>query len=605
MKPDFILRRKVSWLVFFVLSLFLFLIYYTLLYPSVLWAYNHQLQKMPYLCDGSTLADGASPVFKCEDFSITVYFPKNLDNSGKQSIFLSIENKSASDLKGDLYLAFIHVDTRAPDSAETPDSENDQSQQGPENTANIDDKSIFPILIAEGSTATQKNEISLKPTSRYYLKQNFPFPGSLLKDTSYRLAIFIQSENQVLRYTPEFNLDLLEISSINAAIYILTEKILLPPLANIILPLLSIVCVWLLEERILTNSQDNLRLYDFLRLFFPSLTLATAIILTITLGIYQNSIIAILLTPFILLVGWLWIGKFLKRYHGALLKKIRQGIWQKRISVAVYFLFLIGFMVERATYFYNLYNNINLQNGQSTPSDTVGAYISVAFSLVALGLGIWLSRKGKINFHVYEEQNALPTSPEDTSQLVNLSSAIEQSQKEVLQTMNQVSETLQKQITDCCSSERAGLQRLEEQVAELQKTAQTTNHLDLILDNLNLLPEMLKLIRSFQAPNTNSIANNFSKEDREYLDKSLLAIIEQIQGIEKQMAENASSGKTLETEQEFDKLIKRFTAFLDAQGIREEGCVNCGFAIVPKNALYCPNCGENPTVKKLPLAPAP
>lgn len=607
MKIDFLIKQKVSWLVFFLLSFLLYLLYYQGIYQAVLSAYSQQVQTRVYQCSETGAPDKTKAFFNCENFLIHVYFPKNLDNSGKQSVFLSVENKSQYDFDGELHLALIRTAQEQPGQGDMQESDvSDGSSEIEKSGASdvFDNGIIFPVLIAELSTPTQKIDISIKSTATYYIKQDVPYPGSILKNTNYNMAVFLQNENQTLQFLPELDLATLEVKPINSTIYILTEKILLPPWANIILPILAAFCVWILEDRVFKGKeQTDIRLYDFLRLFFPSCILASLILITVGISIYQNSIFAFMLFPLVLVVFWWLIQNPILKFHEKIFKKIKASTgWQKRLYLGLVFVLWVGFVAERVDYFGAFFINLSLRNGQITQSDFFEIGFSIGFGLLILITWIMFLIKGEVKFNIPSSGKAKEGNSKFDERIelepdtVYLQSRLEQLEKVILTNFKQASQEFKENISECCSNDNAdslAILQLREQIIEIQKSLPNALFLEKVemFDSLKLLPDALKLIQELKVSSRRN-SGDVSQKDREFLESKISDMVAQI--------EKLNNERMLAIEKKLDKLIDSSKPIFDLEnrnGDNQIECKNC-HAMIPKDSEKCPSCGEDPFIEK-------
>jgi hypothetical protein len=382
MISDIGLKNKTSWLVAIALSIVIYFVYYDGLFGLILKAYNQQFQAIKLRCDLST----DNSTLDCNSFLVTLYFPRNLDDSGGQSIFIKVKNTSSTDFDGILYLALLNDNTIAASPLVSENLSGELIDGDEEQTALPDldttvDNSIIPILIASTSTTPAKVDLLLKPNSTDYLKIPFPYPGSALKNPGQILAMFLDSKEDVLsfRYLPESDLNNLEISSLNSTLYILIEKILLPPWANVLIPLFSVVCVWFFEQRIVKDGEEDERpvtMRDFLRLLFPSLGAAFVIIAILCVGIAVNSLVFFLLAPFLVIGFWLLTKKNLTKIHTEHLVVRLNSLFMIAIV-----LILVLLIYEKRLFVIGFYNRII--SDQYTSWDVVTTILLIAIVFAA------------------------------------------------------------------------------------------------------------------------------------------------------------------------------------------------------------------------------
>lgn len=176
---------------------------------------------------------------------------------------------------------------------------------------------------------------------------------------------------------------------------------------------------------------------------------------------------------------------------------------------------------------------------------------------------------------------------------------------------------------------KADFQQIQEQIIEIRKVLPETVLFERTIENFNLLPIILKIIQ--ELPSSEQTLVDLLKNNREFLEttltnmenqiyelksdvklensqnlsddglrllcdrlqlseQSLKNLVEEIEAL-KLNDQNAKS--TAQIQQEIQSLAKKIQDLLDSQGYRPDfSCENCGNTVAPKNAIYCPSCGQ-------------
>ncbi len=394
MDTSFTPQTKVAWLTSILLSVLLYCLYYLFFYPFVRNAYNQQFQNVAFsTCeDLGPVNAGESQCSK--SFIVNFYFPRNLDDSSGQPIVVKIQNISSVDFEGQWNLDLLPLEKDSNTDANFTDFE----------------EFVVPLLITENTTELQNVKLSIKANHPYYFRLVFPYPGTILKNRHFTPELSLKSDDGRIKYKylPESDFGSLQINSLNSTLYVVVEKVLLPPWANILIPILATFSVWLLENRVKITDND-ITAEDFGRLFFPSLMVSLIIVATWYIGIATNSILLLLLFPLLIVGYWQYW-----RLHQEKSEKIKSMLEKLKCGGSarnLYLLFLV--IVTVALFIEKLPFALDYRNRKINHQDAPWEITTIALLIMFLLLGAILI------FHAYKNKEFLKTSSEDVKEKSN------------------------------------------------------------------------------------------------------------------------------------------------------------------------------------------
>lgn len=145
---------------------------------------------------------------------------------------------------------------------------------------------------------------------------------------------------------------------------------------------------------------------------------------------------------------------------------------------------------------------------------------------------------------------------------------------------------------------RDGYDSLKEQIAQISEQVEKISQpSEVFLKAIPSFDTIKDALETGLALKTAIEASSLSDSDMQFLRENFLQLANRIDATvinaSSEDLQTAKLSKALSAQ--LDKFLQKMKDILDAQGYKE--CVNCYYSIVPKNAKYCPNCGQNPDSK--------
>lgn len=149
-------------------------------------------------------------------------------------------------------------------------------------------------------------------------------------------------------------------------------------------------------------------------------------------------------------------------------------------------------------------------------------------------------------------------------------------------------------------STNTDFQHVQKQINEIREVLPDTKLLEHIIDNLNLLPSILKFIQEVPSSQQNSVS--LLQDDREFLATTLANFAKQVDELKSDVKPGNSQNLSNDVlhvlderlqvnEQRLDKAVGKLNSLLDMQGFdNAKECPSCR-AIPLKNARFCHLCG--------------
>lgn len=203
-------KSRITWLATFVLTAWLYILYYTFIYGCLLDFYEKQFYLIPFACTENECFTSS--------LNITLIVPKYLGGGRAQSLYVNIENTNdATEFVGTLTLVI--------------DNENNFSEKG-----------RLPLLFDDGEgtnvPAGGVAELDLKPRDSVVI--NIPFVVSdetLNLNEIYLYYQPVTGKEEILHPNTTYNN--IKINIVNSSFFRLISKIMLPPWANGVIPALG------------------------------------------------------------------------------------------------------------------------------------------------------------------------------------------------------------------------------------------------------------------------------------------------------------------------------------------------------------------------------
>ena len=520
---------KFTWLIVASLSFFLYFIYYYHFYDQLLQEYSDQWIE---ISSASTTSD--LNICAGDDVQIKVRLLKYLDSSSNQLALVRLANLSSDkSVEGtfSIYRYFLSGETDSDDS-----------------------KTNLPILFADKQSAIEKNDVFLYPQA----VSDFRVPilssaKALTQDSQYNLRLMFEQEGgscyinfEELKGTKKF-----EESSFRVAQYFLVERVLLPPWANVILPAVAVISVWVGDDWVKRRWGKR-----FFARFIVQLLLSSFIMLSILSLVYM----------------WIFNDRFASIFVMLLFIIF--------IVILVFATYKISILLRN--FFIECKKNSKKQQVKCV-LDRLIKYLTPEIEPTLMAKIEDLNRsikslsathpdKQKSEDLIVPEIKKLVTSLQkiETNTKNNISSIIE------VKHMAEKLDVLIEEIRVCCGNRESG-------------SVIQSSHLEKTFTTLQSFSSLLRLYQTKESVSQDS----FSRGDREFMEKSFERVLESIEKGSIFKSDNNDAESIAQLEQEIHILTKKIQDLLNSQGYKPNfSCSNCGNTVVPKNAICCHNCGE-------------
>ena len=218
-------NSKAVWASAIILTGWLYVVYYIICYPLLFHSYKEQFYLVSFACK-----DNGCVTSKIKTTLIT---PKYLSNAEIQMIYAKIDNQSADHIRGKIALV---VD-----------------EQG------VDDARKLPLILnnsnIENNLTTDGVNFVLRPHATILIKIPFILEGKSLDIQT--MYLYFETDNVREELRPDTFYNGIEISPLNSSFSALLNTVMLPPIANGVIPAFGLFSCWLIETKSYKSKKSN------------------------------------------------------------------------------------------------------------------------------------------------------------------------------------------------------------------------------------------------------------------------------------------------------------------------------------------------------------
>ena len=259
-EPSLPLENRRFWLVTFVLSLIAFWVYYGGNgYEKILYLYGEHNVSIDLKLD----EDISDKKDVCNDLQVALFIPKALNNSGTQTALIRVVSENSGVISGSVAV-YMHQKTDADTDTLPPD--------------------VFAGIITGKQSSVERVDVLLYHRTVGYYRIDIPYAGGLIEKSNsnqfnWYVAFNIDSAENgndnstanidsagngndnstamcYFKITHEMGNRGLEFNALRSALYLVIERLLFPPWANVFLPLMIASVVWINDKHIYEAVQS-------------------------------------------------------------------------------------------------------------------------------------------------------------------------------------------------------------------------------------------------------------------------------------------------------------------------------------------------------------